>query len=63
MQRHGGADYVEQVMRKHGGVVYVVALAQTRSCEDARLLELARLSAAREADGQADGGGDDPAQA
>ena len=27
------------------------------------LLELARLSAARKADGQADGGGDDPAQA
>ena len=63
MQRHGGAGYVEQVMRRHGSAMYVVALAQTRSREDARLLELARLSAARKADGQADGGGDDPAQA
>ena len=44
-------EEIEQAMRRHGSVVYVVALAQTRSCEDARLLELACLSAARKADG------------
>ena len=42
---------VEQAMRRHGSAVYVVALAQTQSREDARCPELARLSAAREADG------------
>ena len=51
VRRHGGAGYVEQVMRRHGCAVYVVALAQTRSREAARPFELARLSAAREADG------------
>ena len=56
-------EEIEQAMRRHGSAVYVVAFAQARSREDACSFELARLSAAREADGQADGGGDDPAQA
>ena len=56
-------EEIEQAMRRHGSAVYVVALAQTRSREAARPFELARFPAAREADGQADGGGDDPAQA
>ena len=51
MWRHGGAGYVEQVMRRHGSAVYVVVFAQARSREDACSFELARLSAAREADG------------
>ena len=50
-------------MRRRGGAVYVVALAQTRSREDARSFELARFPTAREADDQADGGGSNPAQA
>ena len=44
-------EEIEQAMRRHGSAVYVVALAQTRSREAARPFELARLSAAREADG------------
>ena len=44
------AGQIEQAMRRHGGAVYVVALAQTRSREDACYPELARFSAAREAD-------------
>ena len=44
-------EEIERAMRRHGSAVYVVALAQMRSREDACCSELACLSAACKADG------------